>query len=162
MRHTILRPVLLALPVLLLGALLLTAPVRAEPEAEKADKPFTRVVKGEKDLPTSFSDALELKLGDRLEATTKLHITDWFGSKAISGQVDVKNPTEEEIHFSYHLAFFDKDGVLLGAANQTMSMDPGEETIVGGALIQLPKKALEAVKRYQIVWYEDDKEIGKR
>ena len=43
-----------------------------------------------------------------------------------------------------------------------MSFDPGEKTTVGGAVVKLPTDELGKVAAYQIAYYEDDREIGKR
>ena len=51
---------------------------------------------------------------------------------------------------------------LLGCASQNMSFDPGEKTTVGGAVVRLPAAELGKVAAYQIAYYEDDREIGKR
>ena len=104
----------------------------------------------------------EIELGKNIEAVAMLHIIEWFGAKAISGRVDIENKTEEEIFTGYHLAFFDKKDKLLGCASQTIAFDPGEKTMIGGAVIRLPEEQLEKVAKYRITWYEDSIEIGKR
>ncbi len=151
----------LLLPALLLSAIAVAPP--AQSKGKKNDnEPFTRVIAEKIKLTDKFSKAEEVELGNELGAVAKLHITEWFDTMAISGQVDVENTTDHEIFTSYHLAFFDKKDNLLGCASQTLSFDPGEETMIGGALIQMPAAQLEKVAKYRITWYEDTVKIGSR
>lgn len=127
-----------------------------------AEGPFVRTLSGKIKLKKSFSSAPKLKLGNKLEAVARPHVTDWFDTKAISGQVDVENKTEQKIYTSYHLAFFDKKGELLGCASQDLDFDPGEKTSIGGAVIQMPPAQLAKVASYRLSWYEDTQKIGSR
>ncbi len=145
------------------SALLLSATFAdLRPQGKTKDQPFVRTLAGKIKLGKSFSKANEIELGNKLEATAKLHITEWFGSKAISGQVDVENKTKTEIFTSYHLAFFDKKDNLLGCASQDISFDAEEKSMIGGAVIQMPPAQLERVAKYRITWYEDTQKIGSR
>lgn len=154
----------LILPALLVSAIAVAPTSQSKGKKDKASDgaPFIRVIAEKIKLSDDFAKSEEVELGNELEAVAKLHITEWFDSMAISGQVDVENKTDHEIFTSYNLAFFDKKDNLLGCASQTLSFDPGEETIIGGALIQMPAAQLEKVAKYRITWYEDTVKIGTR
>ena len=148
------------LAVVALGAVLLASPARGKDEAPVS--PPRHAYRGEVVLEVGGDAELALDVGDRLKGKTKIHVIDWFGGHAISGQVDVENPTDATVHFGYHVAFFDAEGGLVGCANQSMDVEGGARVTVGGAVIKLPREAIGTVRRYQIAWYEDAQEIGKR
>lgn len=143
----------------LLGGALLAPSVSGK---EEAASPPRQAYQGKVRLKVGDDTELKLTVGDKVKGTTKIHVTDWFGGHAISGQVDVENPTDDTIYFGYHLAFFDAEGGLVGCASQSLDVEPNDSVIVGGALIKLPPTAIEKIARYQIVWYEDTQDIGKR
>ena len=143
---------------------LLVAPSHAEdqPAPKENDDVFVHTAEGKAKLGRSYSDGLEVKLGRALQGVTKLHITDWFDKDAVSGQLDIRNPTKEKVAFGYPLALFDAKGTLLGCASQTMDVDPGEKTSVGGCLIRMPKAQIKQIATYRITYYEDARDIGER
>jgi hypothetical protein len=69
------------------------------------------------------------------------------------------------MHCRYYVAFFDKDGKLLGCAGQgtfdKKGLRAGESTQLGSCLIPLPAGLHEKAVQYKIAFYESDKEIGK-
>jgi hypothetical protein len=158
---------LLALVAFALGLAIGLDPASGEdePAAEPAPAvaPHVAVKKGEVALEEGFrAEHTKVALGDKLKGEASLEIRDWFGGKAITGQLDVENPTDASVFLSYHLAFFDKDGVLIGCATQNMEIEAGESTSIGGAVIQVPAAQLKQVASYQIAYYEDAKAIGQR
>ena len=159
MHNHLLSRVLLLLAAVLLGGALLATDVRGK---EEAASPPRHAYQGKVRMKVGDDTELKVTVGDKVKGTTKIHVTDWFGGHAISGQVDVENSTDETIYFGYHLAFFDAEGGLVGCASQSLDVEPNDSVIVGGAVIKLPPAAIEKIARYQIVWYEDTQDIGKR
>ena len=90
-----------------------------------ADGPYRQTARGKVLLEKGFRTAHQVKLGKRLKGTAKLHVMEFFGAKTISGQLDVENPTDKKVFIAYHLAFFDKEGNLLGCASQRTASTPG-------------------------------------
>ena len=131
-----------------------------KPKGEEG-KPYARATSGKARLKEG-AKPIEVKLGKNLTATGKISITDWFGAKVVSGQVDVENKTDEKIYTSVSLILFDKDGTPLGCASQGMDADPKEKTIWGGFIIKLPHEQLAQVRSWTYLWYEDDRPIGTR
>ena len=129
---------------------------------DAADGPFRQIESGKIKLQKGFLNAHNVTLGKRLKGTAKLHLTDFFGAKAISGQVDIENPTKAEVNMAYHLAFFNDQGEMLGCASQAMAFPAGEKTSLGSAIIHLPNRELEKITSFRIVYYEDDRRVGKR
>ena len=161
--RTTLRPTVF---VLLLAAAVgfgyLAGDARSEDDKSKNKKPFVQVASGKAKLKEGSKNAIEVKLGKEIAGTGKISITDWFGAKAVSGQVNVENKADRKIFTSVSLILFDKDGNPLGCAAQSMDADPKEKTIWGGFVIKLPNEQLKQVRSYTYLWYEDDKPIGQR
>lgn len=142
--------------------------LEATPGAADEKKPATsgdvhvQVLQGKVALKEGFDNRHEVKLGRTLQGVAKLGIIEWFGGKAISGQLDVKNPSRKPVFLSYSLAFFDAGGVMLGCSSQTMDVGAGDKTAIGGALVRMPLAQLKKVASYRITYYEDHEDIGKR
>ncbi len=103
-------------------------------------------------------------LGNQLEARCKFYTTDFFGVTAVWAGAEVENLTEEERFYVYHVAFFDKDGNLIGSSSQRnmrgKGLEPGKMTTLGSCLLFLPESEIEKIDNYQVVLYEDISEIG--
>lgn len=156
------RLLVVLLPAVFAIGIALGATARGEDDPKVAG-PYISVEKGAVSLKEGFdAEHTTVKLGAKLTGTASLEIRDWFGAKAITGQLDVENKTKASRFLSYQLAFFDEDGVLIGAASQNMEIEAGEKTSIGGAVIHVPKAILAKVASYQIAYYEDDRKIGQR
>ena len=138
-------------------------PLRAE-ESKKgaADSVFTQRKGGRMAAKGKLAKPAPIRLGRGIAGTAKPRITDWFGRAAVSGQVDVVNTTDKKLHAGVTFVLYDKDGAVLAATSQNQDLDPKEETIWGGFVVQLPKGQLARIASYEYVWYEDSKPIGAR
>jgi hypothetical protein len=116
--------------------------------------------------PFDKDKAVKVEVGEKLQAVCSFYISDFFKKKIINAGVKVKNPTKKPVFFHYYVAFFDKDGKLLGCAAQGSFGDeglaPGKETQMGSCLIPLPAAKFAEVKSYQVAFYESDKPVGKQ
>lgn len=151
----------LLLAALSVPVLCLLAPAAAPEDEPATGAPFHQTVSG-KGLAAEFSKAPKAKLGKRLRAVARPHRIDWFGAPAISGQIDVENPSDREIHTSIHFILFDAEGTPLGCASQSMRIEPGKETTWGGFVVKLPAAQVERIASWTYVWYEDTQAIGSR
>ena len=116
--------------------------------------------------PFERDKAVKVEVGDKLQATCSFYITDFFKKKIVNAGVKVKNPTKKPMFFHYYVAFFDKDGKLLGCAGQGSFGDDGlaagESTQMGSCLIPLPVGKFAEIKSYQVAFYESEKPVGKK
>jgi hypothetical protein len=115
----------------------------------------------------AFDDAklFKITVGKHVRLTTRWRIDEFFGKTIINANVTVKNPTTKPLHYEYYVAFFDKEGTLVGCTGQGVMEDeglkPGEEERLGSCLVTLPPARAQAVATYRLVLYESDKPIGK-
>ncbi len=114
-----------------------------------------------------FDDAklFRITVGKHVRLKTRWRIDEFFGKTIINANVTVENPTAKPLFFEYYVAFFDKEGTLVGCTGQGVMGDeglgPGDEQQLGSCLITLPLERAEAVATYRLVLYESDKPIGK-
>lgn len=98
--------------------------------------------------------------GDKLKGRAKFYIDDFFGKPTIMAGATIKNPTGKPMRFYYYVAFYDKDGKLLGCTGQGSFGDeglkPGKDMTLGSCLIHLPMEVAKSAARYSIVLYEMD------
>ena len=110
-------------------------------------------------------DGFVVEVGEKIHGTCKFVIEDFFGKKIIRANIEVVNKAEVPMHCHYYVAFFDKDGQLLGCASQGTSGDdglkPGRNTQFGSCLIPLPPGTHEKVASYKVAFYESKIPIGK-
>ncbi len=126
------------------------------------DKPTRTVTKGKVVLKEGFSRATKVKVGKKFKATSQLHITEFFGKKLVSAQLDIENPTKEKLSGALHVVFFDKKNNVIGCTAQDGTLDPGEKTSFGSLLARIPHDDVKKIASYQVVFYEDTEEIGSR
>lgn len=110
-------------------------------------------------------DVFTVQVGDKVKGTCKFYIDEFFGKKIINANIQIVNTADKPMHCRYYVAFFDKEGNLIGCAGQGTfdeeGLAAGETTQLGSCLIFLPEGLHEKAVRYKIAFYESDKEIGK-
>lgn len=108
----------------------------------------------------------EVRVGTKLKGTCRFSLSDFFGQQIISAPIEVSNQSEKPMHCHYYVAFFDKNGNLLGCTGQGTMKDggiaPGDNTQFGSCLIPLPKTVREKAVSYKITYYESDMPIGTK
>jgi hypothetical protein len=113
----------------------------------------------------SDENVFKVQVGDKVKGTAKFFTDDFFGKKIISANVELVNTGTTTMYCQYYVAFFDKDGNLIGCAGQGTSekngLAAGKSTQLGSCLIPLPEGVHEKAVQYKIAFYEGDKPIGK-
>jgi len=108
---------------------------------------------------------VKITFGKTAKGVAKLYIVDFFGKKVINAGAKITNSGKAAIHFHYSIAFFDKDGKLIGCASQGAFGDkglaPGKETYLGSCMVFLPHSEMAKITSYKLTFYEADKPIGK-
>ncbi|MBI3736082.1 hypothetical protein HY256_06180 [Candidatus Sumerlaeota bacterium] len=110
-------------------------------------------------------DVFKVEAGKIVKGTCSFYIDDFFDKKIINANIEVTNTAKRPMFCQYYVAFFDKDGHLIGCAGQGITGDeglkPGQATQLGSCLIPLPPGTHEQVASYQVAFYESDVEVGK-
>ncbi|MBN2189821.1 MAG: hypothetical protein JW728_01245 [Candidatus Aureabacteria bacterium] len=110
-------------------------------------------------------DVFTVQLGDKIKGTCKFFIDEFFGKKIINANIEITNTADKPMSCQYYVAFFDKEGNLIGCAGQGTfdeeGLAAGESTQLGSCLIPLPAGFHEKVIKYKVAFYESDKQIGK-
>jgi hypothetical protein len=108
---------------------------------------------------------VKFELGKTLELKGGIYITDFMGRLYINAPAVVKNPTKKALHYSYHVAFFDEKGQMVGCESVNSF---GDEGIKAGDKdnwttmhVEIPHAVLKKAVSYQAVFYESDKQIGE-
>ncbi|WP_428940631.1 hypothetical protein [Fontivita pretiosa] len=107
--------------------------------------------------------APRIELGKTVKVTARPYITDFFGAMIVNAGATVSNTGNKPMFFVFNIALFDKDGRLLGCANQTSFGDegikPGEETQLGSCFVHLPPEELKKVASFQVTLFESEKKL---
>src|SRR5687768_4778717 len=119
-------------------------------------------IEGEVALPFTKDgfgkDNFQKEFGDAVKAKTNWHVGEFFGQETVFAGIAVKNTASKSMSVHYFVAFFDKNGKLIGSTGQGSfdkeGLKPGEETQMASCLIHLPKDKYKEIKSYQAVIYE--------
>lgn len=109
-------------------------------------------------------DVFSVRVGKYVDATRKFFIDDFFEKLMICANVEIKNPTNKIMHCEYYVAFFDREGNLVGCASQgTMDdgLKAGEDTNFSSCLVFIPHSMFDKVTSYKLIFYESEVPIGK-
>lgn len=102
-------------------------------------------------------DVFTVEVGQNMRATCKFYIDDFFGRTIINANMSVKNVSKQRRNCQYYVAFFDKNGKLVGCAGQGLGesgLAPGRDMSVGSCLVFVPDGMAETVTSYQVRLYE--------
>jgi hypothetical protein len=100
---------------------------------------------------------IAVKIGDKLQATCRFSITNFFHGKAVSARADLENTSQDDMIYSYSVAFFDADHNLVGCAAQSgygSPIKPGEKLQLASAIVLVPEDQMNRIKFFQVAWYE--------
>lgn len=108
-----------------------------------------------------FSEKVFKKeFGNILKVSCNWRVGDFFGKQTVFAGITVKNSGAKPMFFNYFVAFFDKNGKLVGSTGQGTFGDdgvkPGENEQMGSCLIHLPPDRYKDIVSYQAVIYETD------
>ena len=111
------------------------------------------------------NDVFTVHVGEKIKGTCKFYIQDFFKQRIVNANIAITNTSDKAMHCQYYVAFFDKDGKLVGCAGQgtfdRKGLAAGETTQLGSCLIPLPAGLHEKAVQYKIAFYESDQQIGK-
>jgi hypothetical protein len=153
---------------------LLAAIVRPTPVVPVADEEASRKLAAASQVKTftekegpctirkreNLNDAFTVEIGQNIHGTCKFYIDDFLGQTIINANMSVKNVSKERRNCRYYVAFFDKDGKLVGCANQGLcdeGLASGEDTNMCSCLVFVPPGTAETVTSYKVRFYETDK-----
>jgi len=107
---------------------------------------------------------LTVEFGATVKVKAELRLDTFFGKQVVSANATARNGGTVPMFCQYYVAFFDKDGKLLGCAAQgtlaEKGLAPNEEVSLGSCLVPLPPASRALVQSYQVAFYESEKEIG--
>ena len=108
----------------------------------------------------------EIKLGEKIEVVAKLRAGEFLDATAAFGNADVRNTTDQPMHYAYYVAFFDKEGQLVASQAQSSGrksgLDPGKKTQLASCIMPLPSSDIERIASYQVRFIESAQPVGSK
>jgi hypothetical protein len=140
------------LSTLLLAALVAAATAPgARADSKTGEAKFTGVKR----------ETVRVALGDKLKLTAEFQVIEIGQLAAVAVPAKVKNTAKVRMHYSYNVAFLDKDKNLIGCQNFMVSVEPGREN-TAGTFIQLPRDQIARIAFYSVAFHESDQQIGTK
>ena len=106
-------------------------------------------------------ESVRVALGDRLKLTAEFQVIEVGRLAAVATPAKVVNTARVRMHYSYNVAFLDKDKNLVGCQNFMLSIEPGKEG-TAGTFIQLPRDQIAKIAFYSVAFHESDQQIGTK
>jgi hypothetical protein len=106
-------------------------------------------------------ETVRVALGDKLKLTAEFQMIEIGQLAAVAVPARVKNTAKVRMHYSYNVAFLDKDKNLIGCQNFMVSVEPGREN-TAGTFIQLPRDQIAKIAFYSVAFHESDQQIGMK
>lgn len=116
---------------------------------------------GEAKFTAPKKELIKVEMGGKLKLNVELKMFELGARAAVSVSGKVKNTTDAQMHYSYNVAFLDKDKNLVGCQNFALSVQPGKEGSVG-TFIFLPRDEIAKIAYYSIAFHESDMPIGSK
>jgi hypothetical protein len=116
---------------------------------------------GEAKFTGPKKESVKVALGDKLKLNADFQMIEVGALAAIAVPAKVKNTTKARMHYSYNVAFLDKDKNLIGCQNFMVSVEPGREN-TAGTFIQLPRDQIARIAFYSVAFHESDQQIGTK
>jgi hypothetical protein len=138
--------------VLVLGGLLVAATAGAASADSKT---------GEVKFTAPKKESAKVALGAKLKLDAEFQMIEVGALAAVNVQGKVRNTANARMHYSYNVAFLDKDKNLIGCQNFVGSVEPGKE-LPAGTFIQLPPDQIAKIAHYSVAFHEGDKPIGSK
>lgn len=104
-------------------------------------------------------EAAKVSGGDKVKYTVALKLIDIGGGSHIQPLGTVKNTANVKMHYSFQVAFLDKDKNLVVCHSFTLFLDPGAQGTLG-VPIAVPKAEIGRIEYYSIAFHEGEKSIG--
>jgi hypothetical protein len=118
------------------------------------------------ELQKTLRAGFSREFGDVLKAKCDWQAVRLLGKETLFAGISIKNTDSKPLWFIYSVAFFDKDGKLVGAASSPCFLPDGLEpgtTQRHPCSVYLPQGRYKDIRSYQAILYELDSPIfGKR
>ena len=137
------------LSALLLAVLAIATTTTARADSKTGEAKFTGVKR----------ETIRVALGEKLKMTAEFQLIEVGQLAAISVPAKVRNPTKARMHYSYNVAFLDKDKNLIGCQNFMLTVEAGREN-TAGTFIQLPRDQIGRIAFYSVAFHESEEQIG--
>jgi hypothetical protein len=138
--------------VLIVGCLILgVASDRAIADSKSGEIKFTAPKK----------ESVKVALGDKVKLDAELKMIEVGNLAAVSVAAKVKNTANVMMHYSYNVAFLDKDKNLIGCQNFNLSIAANQGG-TAGTFIQLPRDEIARIAYYSVAFHESDMPIGTK
>jgi hypothetical protein len=144
----------------MLKNILLAAISFTMPMALMAEPSVLRQSANCKIVRAEFNDAgvvkVPLKNAD-VEILCKFRADDFFGRDVVMANPEIKNLTGKELAVAYHVAFFSKDGELIGSATQEGTVRADAKALqFGSCIITAPPGEIAKISSYKVVVYVNE------
>lgn len=106
---------------------------------------------------------VNIEMGSTVKLVAHPYITDFFDTKVVTASATVKNTGSHPMFFVFSIAFFDRDGHLLGCTSQTTfnkdGLKPGQATQLSSCLVHMPPEVIPKISRFHATLYESQHKL---
>ena len=107
-------------------------------------------IKIKKAGPFDTKKHVKIDIGKKVVFKISVYQNDFFGNDVINANAKIKNTTKQKLTGVYSIAFFDKDGKLVGCHQGHWDLKPGEDINYGSAIILCDPKTIASATSYKL------------
>ena len=107
------------------------------------------------------AESYKVSMGEQVKLDVEFKQIQVGAQTAVGVSGKVRNTAGVKMHYSYNVAFLDKDKNLIGCQNFTLFLDPGKDGPVG-TFINLPPAEVKKIAYYSVAFHESDQLIGTK
>lgn len=140
-----------SLAVLLGGVLLAALVGPASADSKSGEARFTGPKK----------ESVKVTAGDKLKLEAEFQQISIGELSAVRVRATITNTAAVRMHYSYNVAFLDKDKNLIGCQAWNLELAAGKQD-AAGTFIRLSPDQIAKIAYYSVAFYEGDKPIGSK
>jgi hypothetical protein len=93
---------------------------------------------------------VKIRLGKDIAFKITVYQGEFFGDTTISANANIDNTTQKKVKAIYSIAFFDKDGKLVGCHQGSWDLEPDDDVNYGSGIIYADEESIASITSYKL------------
>jgi len=107
-------------------------------------------IKIQKADPFDSEKQVKIRIGKDITFKITVYQGEFFGDTTISANANIDNTTQKKVKAMYSIAFFDKDGKLVGCHQGSWDLEPNDDVNYGSGIIYADEESIASITSYKL------------
>lgn len=104
----------------------------------------------QKASPFDSEKQVKIRIGKDVSFKITVFQDEFFGYTTISANASIDNKTQKKVKVIYSIAFFDKDGKLVGCHQGSWDLESNDDVNYGSGIIYADEESIASIKSYKL------------